>query len=189
MITFSELIDSNIAPSYYSEDTIGKSACGDGLSLLYNNQYAVWTDTSMSRVREGEWRITGNMIKWQEQLYKMYSFFSQNNLTWEKSSVNGAPVIKLHQRLPEECPVICDYGCCKCYNENCSKIPHPVGELTTNGDANKFNECMKSDNVIKALNESLYVKGNNWGFHDNKIVGQIGNKMIFIEIPEKYTNK
>ena len=68
MLTFSDLIKNNIAPSPYKTNVIGNELTeNDRFVINYNNIWGVVTDTHMSKGDDGNYYITGQLFRSREK--------------------------------------------------------------------------------------------------------------------------
>ena len=194
---FTELIEQGVASFNYTPiaPTMPEQ---DMVCRLYNNIFSIPTDTHMHYNAEtGERYITGHMVgiesKWSSFVYAhnwgavtfkstgywcLCDFLQKNGLEGRYSVLNGdtiylvTPISADRDASMPVCPT-----CCITAE---SKMPIPVAVLTANGDYLKIVECYngKKDmyEVAAAMNESVYIKGNNWTVNGNNLVCPIGNK-------------
>jgi hypothetical protein len=109
-------------------------------------------------------------------------FLQKNGLEGRHSVLNGDSVY-LVTPIPADkeyyAPV-----CPTCCTTSESKIPQPIANLVAGGDINKIKECYKGKtnlyDVAAAMNENLYIKGENWTVNGNNIVCPIGNKVVIL---------
>ena len=149
----------------------------------------------------GERYITGHMVgitsKWDSFVYAhnwgavtfrttgywcLCDFLQKHGLKGRHSVLNGDSIY-----LVTPIPADADYPtpvCPTCCVTSESKIPQPIANLVANGDIYKIKECYNGKSnlyeVAEALNENLYVKGNNWIVNGNSIVGLVGNKTYIL---------
>lgn len=191
---FTELIEQGVASFNYTN--ISREVPEqDPICRFYNNVFSIPTNTHMSCLDDGETRvITGHMIatpKWDEFLcasnwgavnfrtsgvWCLCDFLCKYNLQGELYEMNGDVVYKVTKKPEEQLKIELP----KSYTTTESKIPQPLAQLTTNCDVNKIKECFQSNNIVKSLNESLYIKGENWIEYNGKIIGLVENNVIII---------
>lgn len=189
---FSELIKQGVAKFEYTP-TIGSIPEQDPACRAYNNIFSIPSDTHMSCLPDGNRVITGHMIntpKWDAFVCSPFwgavdfrttgywclcDFLYKFGLEGSVGNLNGDIVyfVKERQTTPSKATP-------NTVTTTESKIPHNITEITTNGDINKVKECFNSDDVIKSLNESLYIKGDNWAPMGDSIIGLVGNKVVII---------
>lgn len=191
---FTELIDGGVAQFNYNNIISDRR---DPLCTEYNNLYSHFTDTHMSPYEDG-YIITGHLRgnDYDIQMsncaaginsgyYNIFNFFSAKRLCGSYSTLNGDRVYILRPYQDPGTAAI-DCGCPNCYYEGKSNIPKPIVSITTNNDINKVSECfigsLVSGDVVDKLNESLYIKGNNWCLYGDYIYGYIDNKNVRIKI-------
>lgn len=194
---FSEWIDSGIA-SFDYENIIKDTPEQDLICRTYNNIYSIPSDTHMSMLEDGTRIITGHMIntpKWamfmcsnqwgsvnfaDSGCWSVCSFLCCNGLKGEKCFLNGDWVYVLSDINEEDCK------CCDCCPSMChtneSKIPQPISILSKDGNKIRVEECFKGNikEVTNNLNESAWIKGDNWVTDGDKIFGLINNKTYII---------
>lgn len=192
---FSELIDNGVAQFNYINIV---SDLRDPICIEYNNLYSHFTDTHMAPYENG-YIITGHLRgdDYDRQIsccnagiikgyYNIACFFREKGLCGSYSQVNGDRAYILKPCKPGEWGCAIDCLVPNCYYENNSNIPKPIASITTNNDINKVKECfnnnINSSDVVKQLNESLYIKGNNWCDYNGCIYGYINGKNIKIKI-------
>lgn len=199
---FTELIEqgvakfnyTNIAPPVPEQDIVCR---------MYNNIWSIPSDTHMSYNAEtGERYITGHMVgiesRWSNFVYahnwgavnfkstgywSLCDFLQKNGLCGQYSTLNGETIYLVTPiPAPEvgcpcaECPSVC--------TTTESKMPQPIALLAVGGDFYKIKECYQGKNslyeVAKALNENIYVKGENWTVNGNNLMCPIGNKIYVL---------
>lgn len=198
---FTELIEQGVASFNYTPiaPTMPEQ---DMVCRLYNNIFSIPTDTHMHYNEEtGERYITGHMVgiesKWSSFVYAhnwgavtfkstgywcLCDFLQKNGLEGRYSVLNG-DTIYLVTPIPADrdasMPV-----CPTCCITTESKMPIPIATLAANGDYLKIVECYNNKKdmyeVAAAMNESVYIKGNNWTVNGNNLVCPIGNKVIIL---------
>lgn len=174
----------------------------DPICRQYNNIFSIPTDTHMHLNHEtGERYITGHMIeqtaKWDSFVYShnwgavtfkttgywcLCDFLQKHGLEGRHSILNGDSIY-LVTPIPAEadCPAPVCPVCCTTSE---SKIPQPIANLVAGGDIMKIKECYKGKSsiydVCAAMNENIYIKGENWTVNGNKLVCPIGNKVVIL---------
>ena len=198
---FTELIEQGVANFEYTH-IAPEMPEQDMICRLYNNIFSIPTDTHMSYNSEtGERYITGHMIenesKWSSFVYAhnwgavtfrstgywcLCDFLQKNGLEGRYSVLNGDAIY-----LVTPIPADTDYAapvCPTCCVTAESKMPQPVAMLVAGGDIFKIKECYQGKKnlyeVAAALNENLYVKGENWTVNGNNLVCPIGNKTYIL---------
>ena len=198
---FTELIEQGVAEFNYTP-IAPEMPEQDIICRLYNNIFSIPTDTHMSYNSEtGERYITGHMIenesKWSSFVYAhnwgavtfrstgywcLCDFLQKNGLEGRYSVLNGDAIY-----LVTPIPADAEYAapaCPTCCVTTESKMPQPVAMLVANGDIYKIKECYQCKKnlyeVAAALNENLYVKGDNWTVNGNNLVCPIGNKTYIL---------
>lgn len=198
---FTELIEQGVARFEYTP-IAPEIPEQDPICRQYNNIWSIPSDTHMHLNNEtGERYITGHMIgqtaKWDSFVYAhnwgavtfmttgywcLCDFLQKHGLEGRHSILNGDSIY-LVTPIPEDR----DYAapvCPTCCVTSESKIPQPIANLVAGGDIYKIKECYNGKSnlyeVAEALNENLYVKGNNWVVNGNSIVGLIGNKTYIL---------
>lgn len=191
---FSELIKQGVAKFEYTP-TIGSIPEQDPVCRAYNNIFSIPSDTHMSCLPNGDRVITGHMIntpKWEAftcsanwgavafrttGYWCLCDFLYKFGLEGSLGTLNGDVVYFVKNKTNETKDTV---KMPSTITTTESKIPHNIVEITTNGDINKVKECFNSDDVIKSLNESLYIKGNNWVPMNDSIIGLVDNKVVII---------
>lgn len=199
---FSELVKQGIASFNYtpiSHDTPEQ----DPICRMYNNIYSIPSDTHMSCLDDGSRVITGHMIntpQWSvfcrscawaavdfrtSGCWSLCDFLYKHGLKGEISTLNGDVVYKVIPFTPDEkeevksscsCPMTC--------NTLESRIPIPITSLTNSGNKLHLLECFNNpiEKVVEKMNESVWIKGNNWVPFENNIVGLIGDQIYILEV-------
>lgn len=201
---FTELINQDVARFDYTP-IASQLPESDGICIFYNNIWSIPSDTHMHYNREtGERYITGHMVAIEEKwnrfvcstnwggitfknsgFWSLCDFLQSQGLCGKYSSLNG-DVIYLVKPIEECIPgnVEADICCPNCCTTSESKIPLPIGSLVVDGNTMKILECYhKKSNlyeVCEAMNESIYVKGNNWTVMNENIMCPIGNKIYIL---------
>lgn len=196
---FSELINQGVAAFKYT--SIAPSVPEqDMICRAYNNIWSIPSDTHMHLDKEtGVRYITGHMVgiheKWDRFVYastwgavdfktsgswSLCNFLNKAGLCGKYGILNGDVVYEITEK------VVAPYDgtCPSCYTTSESKIPGKIAELTTNGDAMKLKECYNGKenlyDIATALNENIYIKGNEWTVVGNNIMCPIGNKIVIL---------
>lgn len=191
---FSELIERGVAGFKHTplaEETPGT----DPVSRSYNNIFGVATDTRMSVAGDGCRYITGRLIGDEYKLnqfsyasvyggvnfshsgfWSFNDFLYKNGLCYEKCILNGDVVLKITERVPNDEEYRCPQCCVACE----SNINIPFQTIVTDRNPNRVEACFRGniENVVKNLNESQYIKGNNWVIANEQIIGLVDNKVI-----------
>ena len=200
---FSELIKSGVAQIEYTNISPEVPSL-DPLVRFYNNIFGMPSDTHMTKLSDGRYIITGSMVKTDKfeqfvcsqywggidfkshtypyrgsadvEIYSAIDLFYLYGYDYKIDNVNCDVVAVL---VPVE-DISGPYEEPGAYTTTESKIPKPLRELTTDGREEHIKECLRSNNPIKALNESLYVRGNNWKSANGKIIGRVNNKIVIL---------
>lgn len=190
---FTELIEKGVAKFEY--EPIAKPIPEqDMVCRMYNNIFSIPSDTHMSCLDNGTRVITGHMIntpKWgmftcspcwgavnfrTAGFWSVSDFLYKNMLTMEIGTLNGDVVAYIKPleitTKSKDLP--------KSYVTTESQIPQPVRQLITDGRIEHLQECYNQEDVVKALNESLYIIGESWIQAGDKIIGLINNKVIIL---------
>ena len=195
---FTELINQGVARFEYTPISDDKPNC-DPICRMYNNIFSIPSDTHMSVVEEtGARIITGHMINtpnwemfccsynWGAVDFKtsgywcLSDFLYKNGLRGRISTLNGDVVYMVEEHIPSEdenCP-----NCpCVCHTME-SKMPQQITTITTSGNKLHVAECFVDnlEETCKRLNESSWVKGNNWVPSNDGIVGLVGNTIYIL---------
>lgn len=198
---FTEMIEQGVAEFNYTQ-IAPEMPEQDIICRMYNNIFSIPTDTHMSYNSEsGERYITGHMIenesKWSSFVYAhnwgacnfkttgywcLCDFLQKNGLEGRYSVLNGDAIY-----LVTPIPADAEYAapvCPTCCVTTESKMPQPVAVLVAGGDIFKIKECYQGKKnlyeVAAALNENLYVKGENWTVNGNNLICPIGNKTYIL---------
>lgn len=194
---FSDLIKAGVASFNYTALT-SDIPDTDPICRQYNNIFSIPSDTHMSMLEDGTRVITGHMIntgQWCEFCHSWHwgavdfrtsgvwclcEFLCKHGLEGILASLNGDVVYKIIPKTNDDVCPICPNNTYK----NESLIPHQISELTNSGNKLHIIECFKQDidTTIKNLNESIWVKGNNWVKAENHIIGLIGEDVYKINI-------
>jgi hypothetical protein len=159
MITFSDLIKNNVAPSPYKFDVITSSS--DRFLINYNNIWGIVTDTRMSIGEDGNYYITGSLIKnerktndlvyswtWGDYNFNdsslgistLFEYCKRNHKTIHHEIVNGDDVLVVKNYTQEQ-EEYCNKNSCNCVN------PYPFGACDCSDDTSK-----KEEEIINSLN-------------------------------------
>lgn len=203
---FSELISQGVASFNYTN--ISKSIPEqDPICRMYNNIFSIPSDTHMSCLEDGTRVITGHMVatdKWEKfcmsccwgavefrttGVWSVFDFLFSNNLEGRIGILNGDVVYIVTPMSKESREAVMKNTVVTTE----SNIPQPVTVLTTTGNMMHIQECFESKDlfeIVKRLNESSYVKGNNWVPSNNGIVGLVGNTTYILKnVNEAKDNK
>lgn len=194
---FTELIEQGVASFNYTN--ISKDIPEqDPICRMYNNIFSIPSDTHMSCLEDGTRVITGHMIatdKWEKfcmsccwgavefrtsGVWSVFDFLFSNNLEGRVGVLNGDVVYIVTPMSKESREAVMKNTVVTTE----SNIPQPITVLTTTGNMMHIQECFESKNlieIVKRLNESSYVKGNNWVPSNNGIVGLVGNTTYVIK--------
>lgn len=195
---FSELIRDGVASFNYTPIT-SSLPDEDLICRAYNNLFSLATDTHMSIAENGDRIITGHVIgtsDWERKylwarniggytfskdFWSISGFLSSHCLEGRKEMFNGDMVYKLYKIEPQEIgPCPCP-SCCKIGESN---IPYKLAIITTTGADAFVQDCYKNTHnlheIAENLNNSVYIKGNNWVAYDGKIGGLINNKVYML---------
>ena len=89
MLTFSDLIKNNIAPSPYKTNVIGNELTeNDRFVINYNNIWGVVTDTHMSKGDDGNYYITGQLFRSREKTEQFLHAWSWGGCSFKDSSMH-----------------------------------------------------------------------------------------------------
>lgn len=197
---FSELINQGVAAFKYTP-IAPEIPEQDMICRMYNNIWSIPSDTHMHLDRETGIRyITGHMVgqvkNWSRFVcacswgavdfrtsgsWSLCNFLDKNGLCGNISILNGDVVYAVTPKVVEagDCP-----ECPGCYTTSESNIPGRVNDIVVNGDVMKLKECYNGKtnlyDVASALNENLYIKGNEWTVVNNSIMCPIGNKVVIL---------
>ena len=104
-----------------------------------------------------------------------------NGLSGQYGSLNGDIVYEV---APYQVTSLGAPAMSGTYTTSESKIPDNVARLTVDGNSMKIKECYNGKNnlyeVCNALNESMYVLGNEWTVNGDKLMCPIGNKVVIL---------
>ena len=197
---FTELINQGVASFNYTN--ISREVPEqDIICRTYNNIWSIPSDTHMSMLPDGRRVITGHMVgimeKWDNFVcagywgavvfrttgyWSLCNFLQANGLCGKYDKLNGEVVY-----IVEPCENS-EIGCPNCPPSCCvtteSKIPMQISVLTKDNNPLRIKECYKNKesiyDIAEALNESIYVKGNEWTVNGDKLMCPIGNKIIVL---------
>ena len=114
--------------------------------------------------------------------WSLCDFLQKHGLCGRKGIVNGDAAYIVTPIPAEELPT-CPTCPATCVTTE-SQIPQPIAILSSVGDSFKVMECFDDKNdlyeVCEALNNSRYVKGNNWTVCEGKLLCPIGNKIYIL---------
>ena len=200
---FSELIAQGVAKFDY-KPIAPEIPEQDFVCRAYNNIFSIATDTHMFMDGDGMRYITGKLVsikeKFESFLYSSQwmgvnfrqsghwsacSFLQNYGLSGRYGSLNGDIVYEVAP-IPTDpmlgAPAI--PGIPTTYTTSESKIPDTVARLTVDGNAMRIKECYNGKNnlyeVCAALNESMYVLGNEWTVNGDKLMCPFGNKVVIL---------
>ena len=199
--SFTDLINMGVAKFSYNP-IASEMPEDDIICRIYNNIWSIPSDTHMYYNKETNERyITGHMVgitqKWDlfvcsgywgainfksSGYWSLCDFLHKNNLCGRYDMLNGEVIYKVIEINNSE--IDNNISCPNCCVTVESKIPQPISVLTNDGNILKIKECfINKENlydVCEALNNSIYVKGNNWTVNGNKIMCPIGNKTYIL---------
>lgn len=186
MDKFSELISKGVAKFNYVPTNPDKPDYCE-ICRTYNNLFGVASQTHMSTLPDGRKVITGQLVGNKSKFdsfmcrstyggidftsqgwYGFVNFMSKYGLVGSYSILNGDSVYILEpgkEQSGNEEGTCCDCPCgCLSFTTSESIIPQSTRYLSTRCDIMDVMECKDSDplKTAKNLNESRYVKGNNW---------------------------
>lgn len=201
---FSELIAQGVARFDY-KPIAPEIPEQDPVCRQYNNIFSIATDTHMHLDHETGMRyITGKLTSIKEKFdsflyasqwmgvnfrhsgyWSACQFLQMNGLYGRYGSLNGDVVYEVLP-IPTAADmqgVVCP-GCPTTVCTTESQIPSPIGILAANGDFYKIMECYQGKNnlyeVCEAMNNNVYVKGENWTVVGDKLMCPIGNKTYIL---------
>ena len=198
---FSELIAQGVARFDY-KPIAPEITEQDFVCRTYNNIFSIATDTHMHLDGETGMRyITGKLVsikeKFESFLYATQwmgvdfrhsgywaacQFLQMNGLSGRYGSLNGDIVYEVAP-IPAD-PALGVPVMPGTYTTSESKIPNTVARLTVDGNAIRIKECYNGKNnlyeVCAALNESVYVLGNEWTVNGDKLMCPFGNKVVIL---------
>lgn len=196
---FSDLIKAGVASFNYTALTSDMPDT-DPICRQYNNIFSIPSDTHMSMLEDGTRVITGHMIntgQWGEFCHSWHwgavdfrtsgvwsfcDFLYKNSLKGTKTTLNGDVVYKLSELEKDEasCSCMCPASC---YTTE-SQVPLPINVLTNSGNRMHLIECFNNniEATAKRMNESIWVRGNNWVPFEDKIVGLLNESVYVISV-------
>jgi hypothetical protein len=194
---FTDLINQGVAQFEYTPIS-GDMPNTDPICRAYNNIFSLASDTHMSMLEDGRRVITGHIIntpKWElfinnccygainfkpSGYWCMSDFLCKNSLTGRIGQLNGDVVYFVEMR-DEGDDNICMNCPCVCHTTE-SKIPQQIHIITNSGNKLHVVECFQGNvyETCKRLNESTWIKGNNWVPSNNGIVGLVGDTVYVL---------
>lgn len=193
---FSELIKQGVAEFNYTP--ISKDIPEmDPICRMYNNIFAIPSDTHMNCLEDGRRVITGHMIntdKWcmfvqsccwgavdfrTSGTWSVCDFLFRNGLEGKMGNLNGDVVYFVTPMSEEDRKALMKNQVITTE----SNIPMPITVLTTTGDMMHIKECFDCNDIketVRRMNESTRVVGNNWVPTETGIAGLVGNKVYII---------
>lgn len=194
---FTDLINQGVAEFNYTPIT-GELPEQDPICRMYNNIFSIPSDTHMSCAEDGTRLITGHMIAtpdWGAFLNATYwgavnfrtagcwclsDFLYSHNLEGYIGIINGDVVYIVTPRQKSD--ELASTPTSVVTTE--SRVPQPISTLTKSGNMMHITECFGGtiDDTVKKLNESSWVKGNNWVPTKNGIIGLVGNTTYVIDL-------
>lgn len=198
---FSELIAQGVARFDY-KPIAPEITEQDFVCRAYNNIFSIATDTHMHLDGETGIRyITGKLVSVKEQFesflyayqwrgvnfrhsgcWSVCNFLQNYGLSGRYGSLNGDIVYEVAP-IPED-PALGVPVMPGTYTTSESKIPDTVARLTIDGNTMRIKECYNGKNnlyeVCAALNESVYVLGNEWTVNGDKLMCPFGNKIVIL---------
>lgn len=193
---FSELIKQGVAEFNYTP--ISKDVPEmDPICRMYNNIFAIPSDTHMNCLEDGRRVITGHMIntdKWcmfvqsccwgavdfrTSGTWSVCDFLFRNGLEGKMGTLNGDVVYFVTPMSEEDRKALMKNQVITTE----SNIPMPITVLTTTGDMMHIKECFDCNDIketVRRMNESTRVIGNNWVPTETGIAGLVGNKVYII---------
>ena len=201
---FSELIAQGVARFDY-KPIAPEIPEQDPVCRQYNNIFSIATDTHMHLDHETGIRyITGKLVNIKEKFdsflyasqwmgvnfrhsgyWSACQFFQTNGLSGRYGALNGDVVYEVAP-IPA-CADMQGVVCPECPTTVCtteSKIPSPIAILAANGDFYKIVECYQGKNnlyeVCEAMNNNVYIKGENWTVVGDKLMCPFGNKTYIL---------
>lgn len=200
---FTELIEQGVARFDY-KPIAPEIPEQDFVCRMYNNIFSIPTDTHMFMDGDGIRYITGKLVSIREKFesflyasqwmgvnfrhsgyWSACQFLQANGLYGKFGSLNGDTVYEISP-IPASsemgAPVVSDMP--TTYTTSESRIPDTVARLAIDGNILKIKECYNGKNnlyeVCGALNESMYVLGNEWTVNGDKLMCPIGNKVVIL---------
>lgn len=203
---FSELIEAGVA-AFHHEARDGASSSGDCLICrLYNNIWAIPSDTHMSITSDGRRIISGHMIedtaRWDrftnatnwggiDFTTSGYACLGElmyvNGFRMTRSFINGDKCIEIvkNQESDMSCCPACTCACTS-YVTSESRIPRPINDIVK--DRVRFNECLANvrslDEIVERLNREYSSYGIRWYVNEGRVMTAMGNVSIALIIDE-----
>lgn len=198
---FTELIEQGVASFNYTP-IAPEMPEQDIVCRMYNNIWSIPSDTHMHLdPMTGHRYITGHMVgiteKWNQFVcacnwgavnfrttgyWSLCDFLQKNGLSGNFSVLNGDNVYLVTPIPADEMGAV--VGCPNCVVTTESKMPAQISVLTNDNNPLRIKECYKGKtnlyDVCEALNENIYVKGNNWTVNGDKVMCPIGNKIYVL---------
>lgn len=197
---FSELIAQGVARFDY-KPIAPEITEQDFVCRAYNNIFSIATDTHMHLDHETGMRyITGKLVSIKEKFdsflyasqwmgvnfrhsgyWSACNFLQMNGLSGQYGVRNGDIVYEVapYQETSLGAPAMPGT-----YTTSESRIPDNIARLTIDGNSMKIRECYNGKNnlyeVCNALNESMYVLGNEWTVNGDKLMCPFGNKVVIL---------
>lgn len=195
---FTELINQGVASFNYTP-IAPEMPEQDIVCRMYNNIWSIPSDTHMHLdPMTGHRYITGHMVgitdKWDQFVcacnwgavnfrttgyWCLCEFLQKNGLSGNYSVLNGDNVY-LVTPIPAETAVNLPNN----VTTTESQIPAQITILTNDNNPLRIKECFNGKSslyeVCEALNESIYVKGNNWIVNGDKVMCPIDNKVYVL---------
>lgn len=195
---FTELIEQGVAAFDYTP-IASEMPEQDYICRMYNNIWSIPSDTHMHLAEDGTRYITGHMIgteKWDSFVcsrnwgavdfkptgyWSLCDFLQTHGLRGEHGALNGDNVYVVTSNI--EMPAM-NCECPTCCTTTESKMPAQITVLTKDNNPLRIKECYNGKSnlyeVCEALNDSIYVKGNNWTVNGNNVMCPIGNKVYIL---------
>lgn len=195
---FTELINQGVASFDYTP-IAPEMPEQDIVCRMYNNIWSIPSDTHMSCLDDGRRVITGHMVgitsKWDNFVcsscwgavnftttgcWSLCNFLQANGLCGKYDILNGETVYMI---VPCEENTACPDCPTTCVTTE-SKIPMQINVLSGDNNTLRIKECFSNKEniyqIAEALNNSVYVKGNNWTVNGDKLMCPIGNKIYIL---------
>lgn len=199
---FTELIELGVAAFDYTP-VAPEMPEQDYICRMYNNIWSIPSDTHMHLAEDGTTRyITGHIIgtpNWDKFVcacnwgavdfrptgyWSLCDFLQTHGLRGEHSNLNGDNVYVVTPIEEMTSADNCDVCCPTCYVTTESQMPAQISTLSFDNNPIRVKECYKGKSnlyeVCEALNDSIYVKGNNWTVNGNNVMCPIGNKVYVL---------
>lgn len=204
---FTELMSANNSnPSYgcCQAPHIKSMPEQDYICRYYNNIFGVITDTHMSCDDNGVRIITGHIIgtpNWNKFLYSRYwggvdvcnndpsrpcclaDFLSKLGLVGSYTSINNDAAYAVTADMDGYSGDMMPTPP-QSYQTTESKIPQSLSNLTTDGNIGHILKCYENSlnfrQVANKLNESQFIRGNNWFSYGDKLIFQTGQTSIIL---------